>query len=316
MECLPDTNVWFKTRIMRSDTRTTYQLAPDPLPEPHHSQVPFIPDPLNPRQYVPFCDEQGFRIKFSLLELPDVSEPAWVHSDAAMKNVKLHTPFEDRRRIWVYQPDTAQSCDSVEHTLLIMFDGRLAKDILDLPSMLQEHMAKQAIRPTIALMIDSEDRSELACKKTFATYIAERVIPWARSTFPVSGLRERTVVAGSSFGGLCAVYVALHYPMVVGRVISPTGWFRWHPEGAEPVWLAREVIARSVEAVDFYMDVGNLENARMRDGGPSQLDANRHMRDVLCAKGYPVLYREFSGGHDYSSISAPLYEALPHMLGV
>jgi enterochelin esterase family protein len=53
----------------------------------------------------------------------------------------------------------------------------------------------------------------------------------------------------------------------------------------------------------------------MLDGGPSQLVVNRHMRDVLRAKGYEVIYREYSGGHDYSSIQNPLFDALPLILG-
>jgi enterochelin esterase-like enzyme len=38
------------------------------------------------------------------------------------------------------------------------------------------------------------------------------------------------------------------------------------------------------------------------------------MRDVLRAKGYEVIYREYSGGHDYSSLQDPLFEALALML--
>ena len=37
------------------------------------------------------------------------------------------------------------------------------------------------------------------------------------------------------------------------------------------------------------------------------------MRDVLLAKGYPVQYVEYSGGHDYSSLEAPLVSALTHL---
>lgn len=38
-------------------------------------------------------------------------------------------------------------------------------------------------------------------------------------------------------------------------------------------------------------------------------------RDVLRAKGYPVHYVEYHGGHDYSSLAHPLAEALVLMLG-
>jgi hypothetical protein len=48
----------------------------------------------------------------------------------------------------------------------------------------------------------------------------------------------------------------------------------------------------------FYLDAGRLENRTFDDGAPSLLASNRHLRDVLIAKGYDVTYREFAGGHD------------------
>ena len=38
------------------------------------------------------------------------------------------------------------------------------------------------------------------------------------------------------------------------------------------------------------------------------------MRDVLQAKGYVVDYHEYHGGHDYSSLAAPLADALVLLL--
>lgn len=42
----------------------------------------------------------------------------------------------------------------------------------------------------------------------------------------------------------------------------------------------------------FYMEVGRLESTGV------QLATNRHLRDVLKLKGYPVTYSEFDGWHD------------------
>jgi enterochelin esterase family protein len=165
------------------------------------------------------------------------------------------------------------------------------------------------------LLIDNPDRRELNCVPEFADYVIQRIVPWARHTFTVTHDPARTVITGSSFAGLCAAFLGLRYPDVFGGVLSQTGWFRWHPDGdPEHEWLARQFIASPAQPVRFYLDVGILENARMSDGGPSQLVANRHMRDVLRAKGYEVIYREYSGGHDYSSVQNPLFDALPLML--
>ena len=99
-------------------------------------------------------------------------------------------------------------------------------------------------------------------------------------------------------------------------VLSQTGWFRWRPEGdPEFEWLPRQFVEQPTLPLRFYLDVGALENARMDDDGPTQVVANRHMRDILRAKGYPVEYVEYHGGHDYSSTAAPLVAALALMLG-
>ena len=94
---------------------------------------------------------------------------------------------------------------------------------------------------------------------------------------------------------------------------SQSGAFWWRPDEAEEHgWLVRQCVASERLPPRFYMDAGTFERG-IRD--PSILHYNRHMRDVLRAKGYPVSYSEFSGGHDYICWQGTLADGLLALVG-
>jgi enterochelin esterase family protein len=186
---------------------------------------------------------------------------------------------------------------------------------MKLPEMLDYLIGKGHIPPIAALMVDNADRSELICKPEFGNYIANEVIPWFRSSFPITANPAQTIIMGSSYGGLAAAYIAFTYPGIFGKVFSQTGWFRWRPENdPKHHWLARQLAAVPKVPVRFWLQVGNLEVAQMSDRGPTQLASNLHFRDTLQARGYFVSYQEYSGGHDSSSLEYPLAQTLIKIL--
>lgn len=312
MARLPDSDVWHLTRRMRSDTRTTYQISPNTSDNPLDAG-PYQLDPLNPQTYTAYLAEPGGNdILFSLLELPGASALPWRHYRSSMPGtVDLHQPFADGRRLWVYR-----SAADGYMPVLVLFDGRLYKDLLNLPAMLDYLLDEGLITPMTVVMVDNPDRNnELACNPQFADTIANEVLPWLRGHYQVSNHLRQTFVGGSSLGGLAATFLAFRHPGVFGAVLSQTGWYRWHPQhDAQHFWMARQLAAGSKRPIRFWLQVGNLEVAQMQDGGPSQLAANQHLRDTLQAKGYAVSYEEYSGGHDTSSLEAPLARGLINLL--
>lgn len=66
---LPGSDVWYLTRTMRIDTRTTYQLSPSSSEDPK-APAPYRTDPLNPKTHVASLPDDPHPIVFSLLELP------------------------------------------------------------------------------------------------------------------------------------------------------------------------------------------------------------------------------------------------------
>jgi enterochelin esterase family protein len=51
------------------------------------------------------------------------------------------------------------------------------------------------------------------------------------------------------------------------------------------------------------------------EGYSMQIVPNRHMRDVLTAKGYPVRYREYAGGHSFLNWSGGTASGLLFLMG-
>jgi enterochelin esterase family protein len=120
-------------------------------------------------------------------------------------------------------------------------------------------------------------------------------------------------VGGSSYGGLAAAFAGLHYPDTFGNILSQSGSFWWKPEvDHEDEWLPRQFVASPPLPLRFYLDVGLLEAAPMPY---DNVVANRHMRNILLAKGYAVHYAEFSGGHDYLCWRGTLADGLLALLG-
>jgi len=293
-------------RVLPTNSRQAYPTIPTNL-------LPTNLTRLTLKTFTAYLSETGHDILFSLLELPEAATLPWrqKHSIPA-GTVTLYQPFADQRRLWVYLPPTpeAQSLP-----LLVVFDGRQYKEMLYLPEMLDYLITQGQIPPVIALLVDNLDRSELLCQTEFADYVANKILPWIRSTFSVTNEPRQTVLIGSSYGGLAAAFLAFKYPQIFGVVLSQTGRFRWHPEDdQEHHWLARQLGQAPKVSVEFWLQVGNLEVAQMSDGGPTQLSANQFMRDMLRAKGYQVSYQEYSGGHDVSSLELPLAQALNEIL--
>jgi enterochelin esterase family protein len=169
----------------------------------------------------------------------------------------------------------------------------------------------------LAGRLEAEERdTDLACNRVFSRFLAEELLPWARQRYRATADPARTVIAGSSFGGLAAACAAIEHPDRFGNVLAQSGSFHLKPEGAvRPEWVARRLAAGPKLPLRFSLDVGLLETWPPAGGGPSLLEANRHLRDALRAKGYDVIYAEYAGGHGHANWQATLPEELVSLLG-
>lgn len=208
------------------------------------------------------------------------------------------------RQVWVYTPPGYSARDSAAYDLLLVFDGGEYVSEIPLPAILDSLLAAKRIPPMVAVLVDDSTSTprldDLANHESFVKYVGDELMPWVRRGWNVTHDPHRTIITGSSAGGLASAFIALRRPDLFGNVLSQSGAFWRGAEGSNgaPFEFVTTVAASSAKRdVRFFLDVGSGETRGAIGGtAPSILEANRRLRDVLRAKGYPLTYTEVQGG--------------------
>jgi enterochelin esterase-like enzyme len=337
MRRLRDTDLWYRTDRISNDARFVYRFlldVPDRLGEDPELQArywkehPPRPDPLNPNR--------AFGGQGSVLELSEAAPQPWLQRIPGLPSkvsnlmgkflpspVNEHTLkseiLKQDRQYGIYLPPDYDA-QGPECGLLVLFDGNGCRQMVNNPFpvdvMLDNLIREKKIPPVVVVFVfQTEQRDkELSCSKPFADFVAKELIPHVRTKYKVSAEPARTIIGGMSLGGLMSSYCAYRHPEVFGNVLSMSGSYPWFPgafEGkaprdAEPGWLTRQMVASPKLDVHYYLAAGRFENFFPF----SLLGENRRFRDVLLAKGYPVQYSEFTGGHDPVCWCGPFVEGM------
>jgi len=306
---LPGSDVWWASFRMPTSARLSYRLAPD-VPRVQGSAsdnrrmilATAQRDPLNPRVFPARADAaldafQGF----SVLELPQSPPQPWVAArpGVAQGTLTRHEVASrilgNQRPVWLYRPANAEP-----QALLVLFDAHAYLQDVPTPRIVDNLVADGLIPPTAVVLVANpspEARgTELPPNPPFTRFLDEELMPWVRAQ-GLARPAEATVIAGSSYGGLASAYAALQLPHWFGRVLSLSGSYWWAPPGEIPGFMMRAYAEAPPRPVRFYLDAGRYEGARAGQDGI--LETNRHLGDVLRAKGYAVTQREHATGHDY-----------------
>ncbi len=331
MTHLTDSDVWYRSYVFPKDARFLYTLSPNddltPLNTPNLDwQKRFAnvqTDPLNPKRYPPTAIAGEKNVQ-SVVELSDTPPQPWVTRRTGVAAGKVEQQkiksaiLNNERSIWVYLPPNYQAKGKT-YALLILFDGQSYLDLVPTPTILDNLIAAGKIPPTIAVFVDNPspaDRErELPCYRPFADFLSKELLPWMRDKFQATADPTKTVVAGSSYGGLAATCAAMWYPERFGSFLSQSASYWWKPEpDAEYEWVKRQFSGKPKLPVRAFLTVGLFETLP-KPGNTNQVEVNRRFRDALQAKGYDVKYTEFNGAHEYISWQGTLPDGLIVLLG-
>jgi enterochelin esterase family protein len=345
LQRLGTTDIWYLTLPLPKGARFSYGLEPN-RPSPGHERTTRQADPLN-RGVMYDCDSPSKFDCRSIGELPEAPPQPWAAKragDAAGKIEKqtIHSALQNvDRDLTVYTP-AGYARTGKPASLFVLFDGDQYLDSTWRGPETWDHLISAGkIPPTVVVMVHnlpSRRVFDLVANPTFGNFMANELVPWVRRHYNVSHESARTLVGGASAGGFGAAYLGLAHPEVFGNVVSVSGAFWWSPEhnggicaGAckdsagkpavtnrdattEPNWIAQLALKRPAAPVKFYLAAGTFEFDRDGTAG-GILEETRHLRDILRAKNYQVIYQQFVSGHDGLSWPGAMANGLQSLLG-
>jgi enterochelin esterase-like enzyme len=209
---------------------------------------------------------------------------------------------DGERDVYLYKPHAKGP-----FPLLVVYDGPDYLQRGRLATIVDNLIADQRIRPiAVAFLQNGRSRRnvEYFCSDATISWLDREILPLARKHLRLVNIKEQLGaygVLGASSGGLMSMYTGLRMPEIFGKVLCQSGVFSLHGRDVAAVDLVRHEHAHDIK---LWMDVGQLEEL---------LEDNRRMVALLNEKNYNVTYREFSGGHNYTSWREDVWHGLEEM---
>ncbi len=237
--------------------------------------------------------------------MPEAAPSPWVRPGRGprgeVQRLRLASPGHSltgefvgkQRSLSLYQPPTAEPCP-----LIVVYDGRDYVQRGRLPRIVDNLLAQNRIRPVALALVDNGGQRargvEYACCEATVGFILNQVLPVARAELNLldpAAAPGAYGVLGASMGGLMALYTALRAPHIFGAVLSQSGAFGVGETEMVVFDLVRD---GAVKPLRVWLEVGTYDF-------PELVPPHRRMRALLEAKGYPLTYREYPGGHNYTA---------------
>lgn len=211
-----------------------------------------------------------------------------------------------RRAVYLYQPPTKEPVP-----LVVVWDGKDYLRRASLNVIVDNLIAQKRIRPLALALVHNGGRArmvEYACSEATLGLLYYQVLPLAQKNLNLMDYQANPGaygVMGASMGGLMALYAGCRMPQVFGHVLSQSGAFALGEYDMVVFDLIRD---GSRKPLKIWMDVGKYDFA-------SLISANQCMAELLQQKGYPLEYRIYPAGHNYSSWRNEVGHGLEFLFG-
>lgn len=291
-----DTDLWMLIRELPADARFDYQIA--------LNGNEWILDPLNPYQQL---GGPGYA---SVVRMPKNVFPETV----IPRNDIAHGTLSDDITIFsenlgydinyrVYTPEGYDGLGVLP--VIYVTDGQdyYHDEMGSMVIVLDNLIADRAIEPIIAVFIDTrnpntgENRrgTELGTNDDFRAFLTTELVLKIDATYDTNPSPDAGAILGTSWGGTMSAYVAFNHSD------------KFHLVGIQsPYFVPRSWILDAFEEADL------LPLTVFMCQGPCDLDMeNTHrLRDILEAKGYPLMYIETNDQHSWGNWHALLDDML------
>jgi enterochelin esterase-like enzyme len=219
-----------------------------------------------------------------------------------------------------FQVDTALAGDGA-NTLIIFNDGLDYIEFAHAREVLAWLHDEGLIGPVTAVFVNPPNRhlkeppnrrSEYNLNPAYAAFIATELVPFVETNYQTGGTASKRMIVGDSYGGVCALFVALNNPDLIGLAYSQSGY----------VGLRRDAIfelaCRAGSQIRFCFDIGTFETkvgSGMLD--PDELDfydANLRLHQTLIDAGINHHFNIEPQGHTWGFWRDGLLRNLPILL--
>ncbi len=311
LERLEGSHVWYRSFRLRNDLRIPYRIAVHERGEEEAADF----DPLNPQVWEPGVDA----LRASILELPEAPPQPWRDPSGEEGEGdwdELTADDGSGRSVYVYKPSSWDPQREEPYPALIGL-GAFGHGIgMRVDRMVDFLIDAGRLPPMVVLLVDLTGEDETTRYESVASFLVDELLPYAWERYAVTDDPRKLVVSGTSRRGMVASLLGLEHPRLFGNVLSLSGSYYWAPDGQALEWVPRRYAEADRRPVRFYIAAGELESwVTPTNRGHYLLATNRHMRDVLVARQYPLRYVEFNGVHSELNWQDWLADGLVTLLG-